>query len=95
MDTTYNYNYFCRQVKKRQLRAQFLLDSCKIKYEVVDISDQTQEVSREKMLREGKRRNENNPPQPPQFFNEDEYCGVSFLFKIFIAFFKNFQFTGF
>lgn len=64
-----------KEVKKHQLRAQFLLDSYKIKYEMVDVSDPVEELSREKMLREAKRRTETQPPQPPQFYNEDEYCG--------------------
>lgn len=52
------------------------MDSYKIKYEMVDVSDPVEELSREKMLREAKRRTETQPPQPPQFYNEDEYCGV-------------------
>ncbi|KAF7495221.1 SH3 domain-binding glutamic acid-rich -like protein [Sarcoptes scabiei] len=64
-----------KEVKKHQLRAQFLLDSYKIKYELVDISDPTLETARETMMAAAKRRNESQPPQPPQFFNEEEYCG--------------------
>lgn len=72
--------FFCLkkkiQVKKHQLRAQFLLDSYKIKYELIDISDPLLESQKEIMLQVAKRRNESIAPQPPQFFNEDQYCGV-------------------
>lgn len=66
------------QVKKRQLRAQFLLDSFKVKYETIDVSDPINEEARMKMTREATRRQGDSvPPLPPQFYNEDEYCGVS------------------
>lgn len=68
-----------KKVKKHQIRAQFLLDSYKIKYELIDISDPLMEKQKEIMLQMAKRRNESTPPQPPQFFNEDQYCGVGFL----------------
>ncbi|OTF71717.1 SH3 domain-binding glutamic acid-rich protein-like protein [Euroglyphus maynei] len=64
-----------KEVKKHQLRAQFLLDSYKIKYELIDISDPLLESQKEIMLQVAKRRNESIAPQPPQFFNEDQYCG--------------------
>ncbi|KAH9421646.1 SH3-binding, glutamic acid-rich protein [Dermatophagoides pteronyssinus] len=64
-----------KEVKKHQIRAQFLLDSYKIKYELIDISDPLMEKQKEIMLQMAKRRNESTPPQPPQFFNEDQYCG--------------------
>ena len=85
-----NKIYFlaCVKVKKRQLRARFLLDSYKIKYEMVDISDPSPDNAeqRDKMLQVAKRRNESNPPFPPQFFNEDDYCGVSFFLFCFVFF---------
>nr|XP_046919877.1 SH3 domain-binding glutamic acid-rich protein homolog [Dermatophagoides farinae] len=64
-----------KEVKKHQLRAQFLLDSYKIKYELIDIADPLLESQKEIMLQAAKRRNESMPPQPPQFFNDDQYCG--------------------
>lgn len=66
-----------KEVKKYQLRAQFLLDSHKIRYEMIDISDPAMEEVKMMMQREAKKRTENQLPQPPQFFNDDEYCGVS------------------
>lgn len=63
-------------MKKRQLRAKFLLESYKIKYETVDITDPTTEAEKAKMFAEAKRRNESSPPLPPQFFNDEKYCGV-------------------
>ena len=72
-----------KKVKKHQIRAQFLLDSYKIKYELIDISDPLMEKQKEIMLQMAKRRNESTPPQPPQFFNEDQYCGVGVFLLLF------------
>ena len=46
---------------------------------MIDIADPLMELERERMLREAKRRTETMPPQPPQFYNEDDYCGVTII----------------
>ena len=67
----------CVQVKKRQQHALLILDTVKIDYKVIDITEPGHEEERELMKEVCKKRNSESLPLPPQFFNEDEYCGVS------------------
>ena len=64
-----------------------LLDSLKIRYETIDISEPGHEEEKELMRTVCKKRNNNPIAHPPQFFNEDQYCGVCLttllLFRIF------------
>jgi len=64
-----------KEVKKRQQRAQMLLDSLKVKYDLVDITEPGHESEKELMKNVCKKRNNNAIALPPQFFNDDQYCG--------------------
>jgi glutaredoxin len=64
------------KVKKRQQRAQMLLDSLRVKYETIDITEPGHEEEKELMKNVCKKRNNNTIALPPQFFNDDQYCGV-------------------
>jgi len=48
----------------------------KIDYENIDITEPEHEDERQRM-KEVCKKIGNNPPLPPQFFNENDYCGVS------------------
>jgi glutaredoxin len=64
-----------KEVKKRQQRAQMLLDSLRVKYETIDITEPGHEEEKELMKNVCKKRNNNTIALPPQFFNDDQYCG--------------------
>jgi len=68
-------------VKKRQQRAQMLLDSLRVKYETVDITEPGHDEEKELMKNVCKKRNNSSVALPPQFFNDDQYCGVN-IFSI-------------
>lgn len=51
------------------------MDSLEIPYEVVDVTEPGHERERRKMQSESKVRSQQTTPLPPQFFNDDEYCG--------------------
>lgn len=71
-------NDFCFlfKVKKRQQRAQFIMDSLGVNYEKIDITEPEYEAEKLRMKEVCKSRNDQQP-LPPQFFNDEEYCGVS------------------
>lgn len=64
-----------KEVKKRQQRALLILDSCKVDYESIDITEPGMEDQREFMQQNSKPRGSIKTPSPPQFFNEANYCG--------------------
>jgi len=64
-----------KEIKKYQQRAQMLLDSLRIAYEAIDITEPGHEVEKELMRNVCKKRNNNTIAHPPQFFNDDRYCG--------------------
>lgn len=64
-----------KEIKKRQQRAQMILDSLEIKYEAVDVTEPAHENKRDQMQAVCKKRNSQTSPSPPQFFNDDVYCG--------------------
>lgn len=69
------------QVKKRQQRALLILDSAHVPYEQVDITEPGREEERNKIFQHCKSKSdaEDYVPLPPQFFNDDVYCGVCSL----------------
>ena len=67
-----------QKVKKQQQRALLVLDSLRLDYEAIDVTEPGMEEERERIKEVCKKRN-GNVPLPPQFFNGDEYCGVSSL----------------
>uniref|UniRef100_T1JCC8 SH3 domain-binding glutamic acid-rich-like protein n=1 Tax=Strigamia maritima TaxID=126957 RepID=T1JCC8_STRMM len=64
-----------KEIKKRQQRALLILDSCKVDYEPIDITEPGLEAMREFMVQNSKVREPNKTPLSPQFFNDDVYCG--------------------
>lgn len=72
-------------MKKRQQRVTLILDSKGVQYELLDIAEPNMEEAKEYMQNNSKLMggtiSDPNPrhPLPPQIFNDDEYCGVSFL----------------
>lgn len=64
-----------KEVKKRQQRALLILDSCKVDYEAIDITEPGLEEMREFMQQNSKVREPNKTAAAPQFYNEDVYCG--------------------
>lgn len=54
-----------------------IMDSLNIKYDVVDVTEPGNEKDKEQMQAVCKRRDPQKSPSPPQFFNDDIYCGVS------------------
>merc|ERR1712071_189924 len=64
-----------KEMKKRQLKAQLLLASKGVEFSVIDIADPGLEVERKYMQANAKVKDNARNPIPPQFFNEDIYCG--------------------
>lgn len=56
-----------------------ILDSLEIKYETIDVTEPGHEKEREHLQAVCTKRNSQPYALPPQFFNDDTYCGVSFL----------------
>lgn len=77
-------------MKKRQQRVTLILDSKGVQYELLDIAEPNMEEAKEYMQNNSKLMggtiSDPNPrhPLPPQIFNDDEYCGVSFLVLSFL-----------
>lgn len=68
------------QVKKRQQRVMMILESKNVKYEVIDITEPGREAEKEFMQMNSMAR-ESKYPLPPQVFNDEDYCGVSWGMK--------------
>lgn len=64
------------QIKKRQQRAAMILDSLKVNYETIDITEPGHDEDKELIRERCKKREGQTIPMTPQFFNEDDYCGV-------------------
>nr|CAG4638740.1 EOG090X0DPU [Cyclestheria hislopi] len=64
-----------KEMKKRQMKAQLIMESKGVHFEVIDISDPGKESERRFMQANAKAKNNARNPIPPQFFNEEEYCG--------------------
>lgn len=71
-------------MKKRQQRVLLILDSKSIQYTVIDIAEPGAEESKDFMQNnstaKGATISDPDPrhPLPPQLFNDEVYCGVSF-----------------
>uniref|UniRef100_A0A6G1S5U0 SH3 domain-binding glutamic acid-rich n=1 Tax=Aceria tosichella TaxID=561515 RepID=A0A6G1S5U0_9ACAR len=63
------------ETKKRQQRAQMILDSLNINYELIDVTEPGHEKERDQLQTVCKKRNSQTVALPPQFFNDDFYCG--------------------
>lgn len=72
---------FSFKVKKRQQRVLMILDSKKIEYEIIDISEPGKESEKEFMqehsTNKGATISDQEPRHalPPQIFSDTEYCG--------------------
>lgn len=64
-------------MKKHQQRALFILDSLRIDYETIDITEAVHEAEKKMIGEVAKKRPPNNLHSHPQFFNDDDYRGVS------------------
>lgn len=67
--------YARKQVRSYQQRSQFILDSLRVDYESIDVTDPAHEDAKGMIKEKCKHRN-GQPPKTPQFFNDDVYCGV-------------------
>lgn len=54
------------------------MDSLRVDYESIDITDPGHEEDKDMIKEKCKHRND-QLPKTPQFFNDDTYCGVSGL----------------
>lgn len=63
-----------KEMKKRQMKAQLLMESKGVKFEVIDIADPNSEDAKIFMQKNADKKGARHPV-PPQFFQEDEYCG--------------------
>lgn len=58
-----------------------ILDSLEIDYEVIDVTEPSHEKEKDQMQAVCTKRNSQTIALPPQFFNDDTYCGVSIATK--------------
>lgn len=63
------------EIKKRQQRAKMILDSLGISYEIVDVTEPGHEKERDQLANVCTKRGSQTVALPPQFFNDDTYCG--------------------
>jgi glutaredoxin len=63
------------ETKKRQQRAQMILDSLNINYQLVDVTEPGHEKEKDQLQAVCKKRNHQTVALSPQFFNDDLYCG--------------------
>nr|CAG4641207.1 EOG090X0DPU [Eulimnadia texana] len=64
-----------KEIKKRQMKAQLIMESKGVDFEIIDISDPGREAERKFMQTNAKAKDNARYPIAPQFFNEDDYCG--------------------
>ncbi|EFX82293.1 hypothetical protein DAPPUDRAFT_210791 [Daphnia pulex] len=67
-----------KEMKKRQMKAQLIMESKGVNFQVIDICDPNNEDERTFMRKNAVGRNNARNAVPPQFFNddhEDSYCG--------------------
>lgn len=62
-------------MKKRQMKAQLIMESKGVEFKVIDIADPGSEDERRFMQKNASAKNNARNPVPPQFFNDEEYCG--------------------
>ncbi|KAK8789207.1 SH3 domain binding glutamate rich protein Sh3beta [Amblyomma americanum] len=63
-----------KEVKKRQQRALMILESIKVPFESIDITEPGKEEERD-FMKEHCKKVDGVPTLPPHFFNEKDYCG--------------------
>lgn len=71
------------QIKKKQRELLQTLESLKIEFETVDISDPSKEEEKKFMRANSKPAQEGKVPLPPQVFKDDDYCGVSLFDQLY------------
>ena len=71
-----NAAMLCFQMKTRQDYIVRILESRKIIFEQIDISDQSQESEKAFMRKHSVAKEGQKVPLPPQIFFDDQYCGV-------------------
>nr|CAG4642045.1 EOG090X0DPU [Eurycercus lamellatus] len=64
-----------KEMKKRQMKAQLIMESKGVDFKVIDIADPSSEQERHFMQKNATAKNGARNPVPPQFFNEELYCG--------------------
>ncbi|KAB7496672.1 SH3 domain-binding glutamic acid-rich-like protein [Armadillidium nasatum] len=64
-----------QEVKKNQQRAVMILESKKIPYTIIDITDPANEDSKDYMVETGVPKEGFKIPVTPQIYNEADYCG--------------------
>lgn len=83
-DDKFRCTLLSSQMKKRQMKAQLIMESKGVNFQVIDICDPNNEDERTFMRKNAVGRNNARNAVPPQFFNddhEDSYCGVRNHFK--------------
>ena len=75
----------CLQMKMKQDYIVRILESRKIDFEQIDISDQSQENEKAFMREHSVTKEGQRVPLPPQVFSEKQYCGVCISVCLFIA----------
>jgi len=72
--------YYCgvsalKETKKHQQRAMLVLDTCKVQYERIDITEPGNEESKELVFSKAQKRLPKNQTSPPFFFRDEDYLG--------------------
>lgn len=75
------------KIRSYQQRSQFILDSLRVEYDSVDITDVGNEELKDMIKEKCKHRN-GQPPKTPQFFNDEIYCGVILHIHLNLLFFR-------
>lgn len=70
--------YICSfQLRHQQQHVINILESLKINFEKIDITDPANETEKTFMRENSVALHEGKVPLPPQVFNDETYCGVS------------------
>lgn len=54
-----------------------ILDSLEVEYDIIDVTEPAHQREKDQMQAVCKKRDSQTVALPPQFFNDDIYCGVS------------------
>ena len=74
----YLYYIFSLQMVTHQHRILMIMESMKFEYEVVDIAGPGMDDAKDFMRANSKKKENERHALPPQIFNGEKYCGVSF-----------------
>nr|CAG4635069.1 EOG090X0DPU [Alona affinis] len=64
-----------KEMKKRQMKAQLIMESKGVDFQTIDIADPGSQNERLFMQKNAPAKNGARNSVPPQFFNDEEYCG--------------------